>query len=325
MSVAGRTLTVSNLEKVMYPAAGFTKAQVIEFYVRISEFLLPHLKDRPVTLKRYPDGIGGAHFYEKNAPAHTPDWVETFPVPRRMGGTDIRYVVINDLPTLVWSANLANLEIHPFLHRIPHIDRPSYLVFDLDPGEGADVLTCARVARLLRERCRTLNLESLVKVSGSKGLQVYVPLNTPVTYDIVQPFARGLALSLEESHPDLVISEMARHVRRGKVFIDWSQNSDFKTTVAVYSLRAKRPEPYVSMPVTWDELESARKAGQAARLDFTPEAALARLEKHGDLFASVLRLKQRLAPEAALVDTARAPSSAPPNRKRPSRDRARSR
>ena len=306
----------------MYPAVGFTKAQVIEYYVRIADFLLPHLKDRPVTLKRYPDGIGGQHFYEKDAPAHTPDWVKTFPVPRRMGGTDIRYVLINDLPTLVWSANLANLEIHPFLHRVPHIDRPSFLVFDLDPGEGADVLTCARVAFLIRERFERMELQSFAKVSGSKGLQLYLPLNGSATYGSVGPFARKLAQTLEESHPDLVISEMARHARRGKVFIDWSQNSDFKTTVGVYSLRAKRPEPYVSMPVTWDELDAAGKAGRASRLDFPPEAALARLQKQGDLFAPVLRLKQKLPPQAALESTARPQSAARTGRKTPARFRA---
>jgi bifunctional non-homologous end joining protein LigD len=301
LKVEGRTLTVSNLEKVMYPAAQFTKAEVIQYYVHAANFLLPHLKQRPVTLKRYPEGIGGAHFYEKDAPAHTPDWVETFPVPRRMGGSDIRYVVINDLPVLVWAANLANLEIHPFLHRVPHIDRPSWMVFDLDPGEGADVLTCAQVALLLRERLEAMKLQSLVKVSGSKGLQVYVPLNGTAGYGVVQPFARRLAQSMAERYPELAISEMAKRLRPGKVFIDWSQNSDFKTTVAVYSLRAKRPQPLVSMPVTWDELDAARKAGKASRLDFTPAAALARLEKRGDLFAPVLKLKQKLpAAERAL-------------------------
>ena len=291
LQIGGRTVTVSNLDKVMFPAAGFTKAQVIEYYVDAANFLLPHLKQRPVTLKRYPDGTAGAHFYEKNAPSHTPDWVGTFAAPRRTGGTDIRYVMLNDLPALVWSANLANLEIHPFLHRAPRIGRPSYVVFDLDPGEGADVLTCGEVAALLRRRLAALRLKCFAKVSGSKGLQVYVPLNTPADYAATQPFARALAEALQESHPDLAVAGMAKRMRRGKVFIDWSQNSDFKTTVSVYSLRAKRPEPYVSMPVTWRELKAAR---QASRLNFTPEAALARLRKQGDLFAPVLTLKQKL-------------------------------
>jgi bifunctional non-homologous end joining protein LigD len=216
LNVAGRTVTVSNLDKVMYPAAEFTKADVIDYYVRAAEFLLPHLKDRPVTLKRYPEGIGGAHFYEKDAPAHTPEWVQTFPVPRRKGGADIRYVVINDLGTLVWSANLANLEIHPFLHRVPHIDRPSALVFDLDPGEGADVLTCARVALLLRESFEAMSLQSFAKVSGSKGLQVYVPLNMASTYSVVQPYAKRVAQVLEKSYPDLVISDMAKRARKAR-------------------------------------------------------------------------------------------------------------
>ena len=293
-TVGGRRLTLSNLEKVLYPAAGFTKAQVIDYYVRVSEYLLPHLKNRPVTMKRYPDGVLSRPFYEKNAPAHTPSWVATFPVPRRSGESDIRYILINDLPTLVWCANLANLEIHPFLHRVPRIDRPEWLVFDLDPGEGTDILDCATVALLLKERFDRLSLESFVKVSGSKGLQLYVPLNTAVTYAQTQPFAHGLAEELEAAHPELVVAEMAKQVRRGKVFIDWSQNSDFKTTVAVYSLRASRPEPYVSMPVAWDELDAARKSRQASRLDFTPEAALERLEKQGDLLQLVLQLKQKL-------------------------------
>ena len=295
--VDGKTLSVSNLEKALYPKAGFTKGQVIEYYARVSGYLLPHLKDRPVTMKRYPDGVRGKFFYEKDAPRYTPDWVRTFPVPRRGGGRPIRYILINDRATLVWCANLANLEIHPFLHRVPHIDRPSYAVFDLDPGEGSDILNCSEVAFLLKEVLDHLKLKSFAKVSGSKGIQVYVPLNTAVMYEQAQGFARTVAQFLEREHPNLVISEMAKAARTRKVFIDWSQNSDFKTTAGVYSLRAKRETPFVSMPVTWEELERARKERDSKSLDWQPEAALERLEKIGDLFAPVLKLKQRLPAE----------------------------
>jgi bifunctional non-homologous end joining protein LigD len=286
--VDGRTVGVSNLDKILYPANGFTKAQVIDYYIRVSRWLLPHLKGRPVTLKRYPDGVGGEHFYEKDAPSFTPNWVRLAPVPRRGGHGDIHYIVVDDLPTLVWLANLANLEIHPFLHRAPAIDAPTYVAFDLDPGEGADIRTCAEVAQLLKGVLDQLKLKSFPKVSGSKGIQIYVPLNTPVTYKLTQTFARALAQLLEKEHPKLIVSEMAKVVRAKKVFIDWSQNSDFKTTVGVYSLRAKRSTPFVSAPVTWEELESAE------HLYFNPETALERLERLGDLWAPVLKLKQKL-------------------------------
>jgi bifunctional non-homologous end joining protein LigD len=291
LDVEGKKVAVSNLEKPLYP--GFTKAQIIDFYVRISPFLLPHLKDRPVTLKRYPEGVLREHFYEKHAPKFTPSWVRTSDVPRRAGGT-IRYILIQDLATLVWCANLASLEIHPFLHRVPNIAQPASVVFDLDPGEGADMLTCGKVAFLIRELVDAWKLESFVKVSGSRGLQLYVPLNTRVTYAVTRPFAKAIAEYLAREHPDLAVAEMARSARPNKVFIDWSQNSDFKTTVAVYSLRAKQSEPFASMPVEWKELKSAMKRGDAEALRFRPEAALKRVEKIGDLFAPVLTMKQRL-------------------------------
>jgi bifunctional non-homologous end joining protein LigD len=294
VEIDGRKVIITNPEKVLYPAARFTKAQVIDYYVRVSDWLLPHLKDRPVTLKRYPDGVGAAHFYEKDAPSFTPDWVRLFPVPRRGGGPDIRYVVIDDLSTLVWSANLANLEIHPFLHKAPRIDRPSFLTFDLDPGEGADLLRCAEVALFLRELFERIGLQAFPKISGSKGIQISLPLNTPVTYAATQPFARAVAQSLAREKPTLVVSEMAKELRKGKVFIDWSQNADFKTTVGVYSLRAKQPHPFVSMPVTWEELGRALHESSAAALSFTPDAALERLQQSGDLYAPVLALKQKL-------------------------------
>jgi bifunctional non-homologous end joining protein LigD len=204
VEIDGRRVALTNVDKVLYPS-GFTKGQVIDFFIRIADYVLPHLKDRPITLKRYPDGIAAPHFYEKDAPRYTPPWVRIFKVPRRNGG-EIRYIVIDDLPTLVWCANTANLELHPFLHKAPHIDRPTAVAFDLDPGEGTDVLTCARVAFWLKEVFDDAGLQSFAKVSGSKGMQVYVPLNTAVTYDRTQPFAKGLAERMEREHPDCVVS-----------------------------------------------------------------------------------------------------------------------
>jgi bifunctional non-homologous end joining protein LigD len=292
VTVEGRVLSLTNLDKVLYPAARFTKADVIDYYTRVSKWLLPHLKDHPVTLKRFPDGVGGQAFYEKDAPRFTPDWVQTAAVPRKAGGKDIRYILINDLPTLVWCANLASLELHPFLHLASNLDTPTSVVFDLDPGEGATTATCAEVALILRDALDRLELQSFAKVSGSKGIQIYVPLNTPVSYATTQEFAHSQAQSLEREHPSLIVSEMAKNLRRGKVFIDWSQNSNFKTTISVYSLRAKVERPYVSLPVTWEEVEGLRK--EADKLCLEPEAALKRIEKKGDLFAPVLRLKQKL-------------------------------
>ena len=295
LKVEGRQIAVSNLDKVFYPGGRFTKAQVIDYYVRIADYLLPHLKNRPVTLKRFPNGVFGEFFYEKDAPAFTPAWVKTFPVPRReRTGEDIRYVLINDLSTLVWLANLANLEIHPFLHQAPKIDRPTSIVFDCDPGAGADLLSCARVALMLRELLAELDLDCWPKVSGSKGLQVYVPLNTPVNYETTQGLAKAIAEVLAQREPELIVADMSKALRRQRVFIDWSQNAHFKTTVGVYSLRAKSHKPLVSLPVRWRELEAALSANDASPLYFSPEAALLRANKLGDLFKPVLSRKQRL-------------------------------
>src|SRR5436190_9945781 len=290
---------ISNPQKVLYPAAKFSKADVVDYYRSVPPFLLPHFRNRPVTLKRYPDGVHGDAVYEKDAPGFTPDWVKTFPVPRREGGPDINYILINNVATLTWAASMAALELHPFRHRVPKIEQPTDVVFDLDPGEGANIFNCAQVAFLLRELLSKVHLKSFAKVSGSKGIQLYVPLNTPVTYDATQPFARAIAELLEREHGNLVVSEMAKNLRSGKVFIDWSQNADHKTTVGVYSLRAKRPRPYISMPVTWQELKKAVDKSNAGRLDFDPETALKRLQRVGDLFAPVLKLKQKLPKEFA--------------------------
>ena len=295
LKAGGRKIPVSNLDKVLYPGGRFTKAKVLEYYGQIATVLLPHFKARPVTLVRYPDGVFKEAFYEKNAPGFTPEWVQTFPVPRSQGGV-INYILINDLPTLLWVANLAALELHPFLHRAPHIERPTHCVFDLDPGEGADILACAETAFVVREVLEGFKLKSFPKVSGSKGIQLYVPLNTPVTYDTTHAFARAVAELLTRQHPNSIVADMSKALRRDKVFIDWSQNNQSKTTVGVYSLRAKQPEPFVSMPVTWSELKLAILASNSERLFFSPEAALARIKKQGDLFAPVLRLQQRLPP-----------------------------
>jgi bifunctional non-homologous end joining protein LigD len=293
-TVAGREIELSNLDKLMYPDVAFTKGQVIDYYTRVSHYLLPHVKNRPITLKRFPNGVKGEHFYEKDAPSFTPKWVKTFPIERTSGDSVINYILINDAPTLVWSANTANLEIHPFLAKAPRIDVPTMVVFDLDPGEGADILQSCEAALLVRALLDRLNLESFVKVSGSKGIHLHVPLNTGATYEATQPFAKSVAQLLASEHPDWIVSEMPKAKRRGKVFVDWSQNSIHKSTVAVYSLRAKRDRPFVAMPVSWEELGRAVKKGDASGLFVEPEAALKRLKKSGDLFSPVLRLKQRL-------------------------------
>jgi bifunctional non-homologous end joining protein LigD len=294
VKIGDKKLSVSNVDKVLYPETGFTKGQVIDFYSRVAPYILPHIENRPITLKRYPNGVRGKHFYEKNAPSFTPAWIKTYRVQRSSSESMINYILINDLPTLVWSANLANLEIHPFLAKAPEISIPTMVVFDLDLGEGASLVQSCEVAFILRDLLDRLALESLLKVSGSKGIHVHVPLNTNVTYEMTQAFAQSVAQYLASEHPKSIVSEMAKHKRKGKVFIDWSQNSEHKSTVAVYSLRAKAERPFVAMPVSWRELETALAKNDASKLFFEPEAALKRLEKIGDLFAPSLRLKQIL-------------------------------
>src|SRR5437588_9654116 len=292
--VAEKGLQIANPDKVLYPAGKFTKADVARYYERIAPLLMQHCRNRPVTLKRYPEGVYGEAFHEKDAPGFTPRWVKTFPVSRREGSPDINYILINDVRTLKWAANMAALELHPFLHRVPCIERPTHVVFDLDPGEETNILQCAEVAFLLREVLMELRLKSFAKVSGSKGIQLYVPLNTAITYEATQPFARAIAEVLENGHPDKIVADMAKNPRVGKVFIDWSQNADHKTTVGVYSLRAKRARPYVSMPVKWEELTTALKKADADLFEYEAEEALHRLKRVGDLFAPLLKLKQKL-------------------------------
>ena len=291
VEVEGRQLRLSNLEKVLYPAVGFTKGQVIDYYTRIAPVLLRHLKNRPLTLKRYPNGVEGKFFYEKQAPSHRPDWVKTVPVPAR--GRTIDFVLCNDLPTLVWLANLADLELHTSLSLAKDIQQPTTLAFDLDPGPPATIVECAEVALLLREMFDSWKLESFAKSSGSKGMQMYVPLNTKVTYDQTKPFAKALAELLEREHSDLVVSSQKKELRGGKVLVDWSQNDEHKTTVNVYSLRA-REQPTVSTPLTWDEVEALADSGDPQLAVFDSDAVLERVDEHGDLFEPVAKLKQKL-------------------------------
>lgn len=297
VTIDGRQISLTNLDKILYPSSKFTKAKVIEYYARVADYLLPHLKDRPVTLKRYPDGVNEEFFYEKNAPKFTPDWIERFSVRRHHHAGDIQYILINNLPTLIWVANIASIELHPFLHRAPRISVPTEIAFDFDPGEGTNILTCARAALLMRDVLSNLGLNSFPKVSGSKGLQVYIPLNGDLGYEIIKPLTKTMAELMEEQHPELIVSKMSKSLRAGKVFIDWSQNTETKTTVSVYSLRAKSGGPFVSMPMTWAELTKAVRAKDPQRLFFEPERALKLLKKAGDLFATVEEMKQTLPSE----------------------------
>ena len=293
VDVAGKHLKLSNLDKVLYPEANFTKGQVIDYYVRIAPVLLPHLHGRPLTMKRYPNGVNGMFFYEKNCPSHRPDWVKTARVWSEGNNRWMDYCVFEDLPTLVWAANLADLELHTSLSMGKDIMRPSFLVFDLDPGPPANIVQCCQVGLWVRDIFAKLGLKSFPKTSGSKGLQIYVPLNTAVTYDDTKPFAHELARLLERQHPQLVVSDMKKTLRTNKVFVDWSQNDDHKTTVCVYSLRAKE-HPTASTPVTWEEVEGCLEKGDASLLVFEADKVIERSKKFGDLFEPVLKLKQKL-------------------------------
>src|SRR5438105_4183693 len=287
--VEGKKLAVSNLNKVLYPKAGFTKGQVIDYYIRIAPVLLPHLKDRPLTMKRYPNGVDKPFFYEKNCPVHRPSWVKTAKVWSEGNQRDMNYCLAQDLPTLVWAANLADIELHTSLARKKDVARPTMMVFDLDPGTPADIVQCCQVGLWLRDLLSEMKLKSFAKTSGSKGLQVYVPLNTAVTYDDTKGLSRALAEHLEREHVDLVTANMSKALRKGKVFVDWSQNDEHKTTVCVYSLRAKE-EPTVSTPVTWDEVANCLKKKKADLLKFRSDKTLVRVEKMGDLFEAIEKL-----------------------------------
>jgi len=300
VEIGGRHLSLTNLDKVLYPAAGFTKGQVIDYYARVAPALVPHLTGRALTLKRYPEGVDKEYFFEKNATKHRPDWVKTAPIWSERNGHDINYLLANDLPTLVWIANLAGLELHPSLSLAKDIACPTMMVFDLDPGPPANIVQCCQVGLWLQEIFEHFGLQSFPKTSGSKGLQIYVPLNTPTSYDQTKPFAHALARLLENEHRNLVVSDMKKELRVGKVLVDWSQNDEHKTTIGVYSLRA-REQPTVSTPVKWDEVELALRKKDVDLLVFDAGQVLKRVEKMGDLFAPLLSLKQKL-PKLAGVE-----------------------
>ena len=293
VEVEGRGLKLTNLDKVLYPATGFTKGQVVDYYARIAPVLVPHLKGRPLTMKRYPGGVNEEYFFEKNAPKHRPDWVQTTPVWSEGNNRTMHYLMGNDLPTLIWIANLASIELHPSLSLGKAIETPTMIVFDLDPGPPANIVQCCQVGLWIKQIFDHFGLKSFPKTSGSKGMQVYVPLNTKISYDETKGFAHAIARLLEDQHRELVVSDMKKAVRTNKVFVDWSQNDQHKTTISVYSLRA-REHPTVSTPVTWEEVETALKKKDAGLLVFESKDVLARVEKMGDLFAEVQTLKQKL-------------------------------
>jgi len=293
IEIEGKSLTLTNLDKVLYPAVGFTKGQVIDYYARIAPVLVPQLSGRPLTLKRYPGGVDQEFFFEKNATKHRPDWVKTAPIWSEGNQRNVNYILADNLPTLIWVANLAAIELHPSLSLAKNITCPRMMVFDLDPGPPANIVQCCQVALWLRGIFEHFGLQSFPKTSGSKGLQIYVPLNTPTNYDVTKPFAHALARLLETDHKELVVSDMKKQLRVGKVLVDWSQNDEHKTTVSVYSLRA-RERPTVSTPVKWEEVEQAFKKKDTKLLVFEAGQAIERVEKMGDLFEPVLTLKQKL-------------------------------
>ncbi len=293
VEIAGRRLSLSNLEKDLYPSYGFTKAQILEYYRRMARFILPHLHDRALTLKRYPEGVDQDFFFEKRCPAYHPAWVQTAQV-RLEDHEQMTVCLINDLPTLMWVENLASLELHVPLARTTSPEAPDAMVFDLDPGEPANLLDCARVALILRDLLRPLHLTSYVKTSGQKGLHVFVPLNRgDTTFADTKKFSKAVAEIMQKNYPDLVTAKMAKEYRQGRVFINWEQNDPKKTMVCVYSLRA-REKPMVSFPLAWRELEELAGQDDPEKLQVIASEAVNRAEKQGDLFQEVLLKKQKL-------------------------------
>ena len=293
VEMAGRRLPLSNLGKDLYPSYGFTKADVLEYARRIASFILPHLKDRALTFKRYPEGVEKDFFYEKRCPAHRPDWVKTAEIPQD-GAEAMTVCLVNDVQTLVWVENLASVELHVPLARADSPENPDFMVFDLDPGDGAGIPECSRVALILRDLLSRMGLASYVKTSGKKGLHVYVPLNRrETTFDDTKTFSRAVAGIMQKHYPDLVTAKMAKQERTAKVFINWSQNDASKTMICVYSLRA-REKPFVSFPLAWEELENPSGPGGPEGLQVTHAEALSRVEEKGDLFREVLVKEQKL-------------------------------
>ncbi len=308
VKVGNQVLELSNLDKVLYPETGFTKGQMIEYYGRVAEVLLPHLRERPLTMKRYPEGVRGFFFYEKECPSYRPSFIRTATVQREHHpGEKIHYCTIEDTAALIWVANLASIELHILLSRKGNVHRPTSIAFDLDPGPGLTTADCAWAAFELKKELDDAGLQSFPKTSGKKGIHLYVPLNDPsVTFDDTKAFAHGMASALEERFPDRIVSKMGKHLRNNKIFIDWSQNDDHKTTVAVYSLRATE-SPSVSTPITWDEVRQVLHK-KTTTLVFTPDQVLGRIKTKGDLFKPVLTLKQKLPRKGAAKKSAKASS-----------------
>jgi bifunctional non-homologous end joining protein LigD len=291
--VAGKRLTLSNLDKDLYPSYGLTKAHILEYYRGISRFILPHLKDRALTLKRYPEGVEQEYFFEKRCPSHRPPWVTTAEISRR-DGDPMTVCLVNDLNTLMWVENLASLELHVPLAKAASPETPDAIVFDLDPGDGADILDCARVALILRGLLSELGLTGFVKTSGQKGLHVYVPLNhKETTFEDTKKFSKAVAEVLQRNYPDLVTTRMAKEHRKKRVFINWSQNDSSKTMVCVYSLRG-REKPIVSFPLAWEGLSDLASEGRPEKLQVMFSEALIRAEGEGDLFREMLIMEQKL-------------------------------
>ena len=291
VTIGGQQMRLSNLDKVLYPSAGFTKGQVIDYYARIGATVLPHVRDRPVTMARYPDGVTGEMFYQKRCPDYRPQFVRLTHVFSETAQRNLSYCVIDDVASMIWLVNLAALELHPFLAHASDVYTPTYMTFDLDPGPGATLVDCSWVAVQLRDLLRQAGLESFPKSSGKKGMHVSVPLNTPCSYDDTKGFARALAMLLQKYHPDRVTANMRKELRRGRVFVDWSQNDEHKSTVCVYSLRVAE-RPTVSTPLTWEEVEAAIKANAPQSLVFETEQVLDRVQAMGDLYAPVVTMKQ---------------------------------
>jgi bifunctional non-homologous end joining protein LigD len=296
VEVDGRELRLTNLDKVLYPEVEFTKGEMVDYYAKVAPAIVPHLSGRAVTLRRFPEGVEDldAAFFEKRCPKHRPKWVKTTRVQAGPNAGKIDFCVCDSLPTLIWMAQLAAIELHPSLSLGRAPKRPTVLAFDLDPGPPADIVDCSRVALRLREVLAQFELECFAKTSGSKGMQLYVPLNTKTYYDETRPFAQALAQLIAKQTPDEVLAKMGKKTDRGgKVLIDWYQNNERKTTIAVYSLRA-RERPTVSTPVRWDEVEAVAESGDGSSLVFEAGDVIERVEKHGDLFAPVLELEQQL-------------------------------
>jgi bifunctional non-homologous end joining protein LigD len=294
LDVGGREVEVSSLGKVLFPRTGFTKADLINYYVRAGKYLIRHLCDRPLTMKLFPDGVEARVVFRHNAPVYTPKWIKQVDMLRSDGKSHIHSIVVNDLPTLIWLANAADVEMHPLLSRSPNFDRPATMVFDFDPGASATFMECVEVAFWVRKALQQVGLESWLKSSGSKGLHLSIPLNTPVTYKQTSTCARAIARAIELEHPDRVVSEMAKSLRGGKVFIDWSQNARHKSMASVYSLRAKPNGPFVSFPIDWTELKKLLKKGEPAAFLVEPDEALARLEREGDAWLVIGKMRQKL-------------------------------